>query len=542
MAEKLPPGFQIITPQSSGQVDLPEGFEILSGQNGPRRTAAEDAKIGLLRGGQRLPGLILGIPGDIGRLGVAAENLVGQGVSKLTGGQPLQKPKGMIPGPLETLSMIPGSEDIIGGIYSRFGEVPKPESTLGRATQLGVEFLPMAVGPRGKAQAAEVLTSIPKKVYEKIKGGASRAKAVAIPAAAVAGTEAATQGTALEEYAPIAALVAGGALASPGRVRSVASKTNIPTSNLQVATDEAFRKLRQAGINYNSNAIDDLVKSLETKFGRGSTGMAISPTRQRMAFSLLQDMKKLRGGNVDWNDLKNIRSEASDIANSFEPQLAAERKFAREIIKSIDEFHNLPPSKIISSSGNIPPERVGDLTKSALALNQRLGKTKTIENLLATANANADPARTLRSNFQRLATRIAAGKSKGWTKDEVDAIQSIAKGNYESGALNTISKMGVDASMFGMLRGAFYGAIAAPPLMQGEGMLVPALTAAVMAPATAVRAFGPLAIQNRSQQVRNLVAGGPAAQAQANRVAMANQFRQLYGAQQIPGLLDEDRR
>ena len=97
----------------------------------------------------------------------------------------------------------------------------------------------------------------------------------------------------------------------------------------------------------------------------------------------------------------------------------------------------------------------------------------------------ADAANRLRGSFQRLADRIAQGKAKGWTADEVKAINSVAKGNYESDALNTLSKLGADTSPLGILRTATYGATIGIPMAQDMSMLIPIAAGAIAAPANA---------------------------------------------------------
>jgi len=563
MANQLPPGFRIVNPQTTPQVDLPEGFQILETPNtglrniygipSPGQVYNTDIVTGLKKGAQRLPGLVAGIPGDIGRLGVAGEELVRKGVGKaasVVAGKPVTLPKApsMIPGPFEALSMLPGSSEIIGATESMFGAAPSPASPAGRSAQLGVEFLPMAFGPRSAIKGAEVATrTIPQKVYDTLKGVGSRAKAVAIPTAAVTGAEYATQGTALEPYAEVAGLVAGSAIASPGRAASVMGKGGIGTEALKTATDNAFTKLRQSGITYKRKALNDLVSSIENKFGRGAGGMQISDVRQPKSASLVNDLKKLRSSKVDWTDLNTIRQEASDIASTFTDEMRSERKFANEIIKAIDEFHDKPVNSTLLYPSNVDAETVGSLTKDAFSLNRRQAKTRTIESMINTSVAGkgenaADAANRLRGSFQRLADRIAQGKAKGWTADEVKAINSLAKGNYESDALNTLSKLGADTSPLGMLRTATYGATIGIPMAQDMSMLIPIAAGAIAAPATVARGLGPRVAQTRGQQVRNLIAAGPAGQQQANRVAAANRLRQAYGVLQAPGLLDEDRR
>lgn len=558
MAQQIPPGFQLVQPYTSSNSDIPEGFEIITTPNATPRLSQEvpppgriynpDVFTGLKKGAQRLPGLVLGIPGDIGRFGVAAQDVVGAGVGKVASvakGKPVTIPRQqtLIPGPFETLAMLPGSSELIGATESVFGEAPSPTTPQGRAAQLGVEFAPMMLGPRKLTKGTEVISrTIPQKIADVIKGVGSRAGAALIPAATVSGAEYLSQGTALEPYADVAGLVAGGMMASPGRVGSVVSKTKVPTTALQTATDNAFASLRKAGITYEPKAIDNLIGTLETKFGKGPQGMFGNPDRQKLSFSLIDDLKKLRGGSADWSDIHNIRSEASTIANTFDPKLATERKFARAVIEEIDKFHAQPPSTIFTSTGNLPPERVKDLTQNAFALTQRLGKTRTIEGLMNVADVTQDPAKTLRSNFQRLATRIASGKSKGWTKDEISAINSIAKGNYDSGAMNTLASLGVDTSLMGGMRTLAYGASVGIPQYLDMGVAIPIAAATIGLPATAARMYGPRAIQNRSQQVRNLIAAGPAGQEQARRIATANRLRQTYGLLQAPDLLDEGRR
>lgn len=561
MSSQLPPGFRVVNPQNAPQTDLPEGFQILTTPNvgikniydvpPPGRLYNPDVVTGLKKGAQRLPGLIAGIPGDIGRLGVAGQDLARRGVSKaasVVAGKPVDLPKApsMIPGPFEALSMLPGSSEIIGATESVFGAAPSPTSPAGRFAQLGVELLPSAFGPRAALKGAEVAAkTIPQKVVDVFKRTGSRAGAVAIPAAAVTGAEYATQGTAFEPYAEIAGLVAGGTIASPGRTASVMGKGGIGTEALKTATDNAFTKLRESGITYRKKALSDLVSSIETKFGRGPGGMQINETRQPKSYSLVNDLKRLRSGRVDWADLNTIRQEASDIASTFSDEMRSERKFANEIIKAIDEFHDKPVNNTLLYPSKIDAETVGDLTKEAFALNRRQAKTRTIESMINTSVAGkgenpADAANRLRTSFQRLADRIAQGKAKGWTQEEIKAINSIAKGNYESDALNALAKLGADTSALGMARAATYGAGIGLPLYQDMGLAIPLIAGAVATPSTFARLAGPRVAQTRAQQVRNLIAAGPVGQQQAASVAAANRLRQGYGALQIPGLLNEE--
>lgn len=566
MANTLPKGFEIQTPKTAPRpADLPEGFEILTSPNQARPNfwapppisrgggrTNPDIAVGAKRGLQNIPGLVLGMPNTIGQLGQTAEGLVKRGVEKAASvysGKPvnLPNPPSYIPSPFDVLTRLPSPGQITGALEYNYGAAPYPETAQGRFSQHAVELLPTVVGPRKVQKGLEVAEkSIGTRIGEALSSVPSRAASAIIPAAALTGVESAPDFPG-KSAAEIAALVAAGSLTSPGKSASVFNKGGVKTSALQEATDAAFTKLRTSGIEYNPSAFDGLVSGIERKFGRGPNGMFINPTRHAGSYSLLQDLKAMKGSNVDWNDLHNIRMEANDIANTYKPELSADRKFAREIIKQIDEFNSLPKDRLLVNPNNIPEKTVSELTSSAFDLNKRLAKTKAIESAVADAMSggadNAKAAAQLRQNMKRLASRIATGKSRGWTKDEIAAIDSVAKGNYESGAMNTLSKLGFDASLFGVAKlGTAAGISAVPFLTEAGGYAIPATVAAITAPATVARAFGPRAALSRGQQLRDIVSYGPEGQAAAQRVATANKLRQTYGGMLVPGILDEERR
>jgi hypothetical protein len=188
---QLPPGF--VLDNAKTDTGLPPGF-VLDGSGGP--TLASEAKAVGASGVKGVASL-LGLPGDIlkGTRWVAdqAAQLPGRAYNYMAGDGSFTIPAAMQQGAAEADKgriSLPGGSDIVRGIESITGELPKPQTTAGQYAGTIAEFAPAAaIGPGTIVQ---------------------RLAMALVPAVASESAGQVTKETAAEPYARLVGALAGG--------------------------------------------------------------------------------------------------------------------------------------------------------------------------------------------------------------------------------------------------------------------------------------------------------------------------------------------
>lgn len=221
----------------------------------------------------------------------------------------------------------------------------------------------VAAGIRGGGNAASVFIPAAKVMQSgNLLGNVARG---AITASGNAAAYAATdRGTAQERlgaaseasYNPVVLGLgaAGGALATP---RAGKQKPAAPSlDDLKAQKNAAYGAVEASGVRYATNEVDDLVARIE----KDVAGKNISPSRHPKAYSMLEDVKALRGKELSLTEMDQLRQVIRrDVANSSDP---AEQFFGKRMIAELDSFVDVPATKAVAAraEGVLTTSRIAD--------------------------------------------------------------------------------------------------------------------------------------------------------------------------------------
>lgn len=358
---------------------------------------------GLVRGATGL----VGLPGDIGRLAIT-------GMGKLHGDDPAEIAR------LTQNFPIPGSADVTGSVERNItGPLHESRSTAGDFAETIGEFAPNVIG-----------------------GGAGlvrKGAMVALPAVASETAGQLTKGTDAEPYARIAAGVTGGLAAagrSPNSIKQIAK--DAPTQEQVKATTSAlYKKLRDAGIKYDSNAYDNMTLDLVGKLSKDGFRAKQAP----LSADVLEFIAEHRGKSLEYSDFESIRKVASKILRE-QSASATDKAAAGVILDQLDNFAGKAAFVHNGTAGNAPA-----LMKEARDFARRNIIAKQIDDMMSKAETYQSGYESgLRNQF---ANYLRSSKSKGLSQTERQAFMDVAKGNFTSNALGTFGKLGVDFGKLG---------------------------------------------------------------------------------------------
>ncbi len=211
-------------------------------------------------------------------------------------------------------------------------------------------------------------------------------------------------------------------------------KPAIPSKDeVQAAARAAYDAAEGAGVVYTPSAIgklrSEVIKSL--------TDMGYDPALQPGAAAVVRRLDGLVDQNVSLTGLDTLRKVAS---NGFVPGNKSNNKAIGEIVSKIDDLVTNP------GSGDVlvgDAEAAGSAIKQARSLWSRLSKADKVEDALARADwraastgsgGNVDNA--TRQNLRRLLE-----KPRGFTPDELSAIETTVRGTPTQDALRLAGKL-----------------------------------------------------------------------------------------------------
>lgn len=464
------------------------------GQSSTLADVAKSAGIGLAQGAIGLAGL----PGDIGSLASAAAKSVGipeiiqEGVHMGTQA---------VPG-LRAFTG-PSSQDLREKIEGVAGSFYKPKTTAGEYVRTLGEFAPFALAGPGGVVRKVATTAIPAVLSE------------------TAGQV--TKGTPFEPYARAGGALVGGLSTSIGRrpisiVAREAAKDAPTAEALKAQTNALYGRLRQAGIQYDTNAFGNAVADMHDTLLK--KGMRPSITRQ--AFDYLNDLAKEAGKKtLEFDDVNSFREVAGDMAREANRAGSNKLALAFDVIRDkLDDFEKASP--LVGNSSMSQTEIAalrGEARKVAL---QRI-KSRALEDVVKNAETyqggEESGIRNQISNLLRSKRGMQLFKGA-----ERDALLQVAKGRKP---LQTLSRFGFDlTSLSGNATflptvGALGAGLTGGPLVGGA--LATAGTAAKLAsPLLTKRAFNTAASAIRSGKLAQ-----PAAAQRIQQLTLEDLARKL---------------
>lgn len=310
------------------------------------------------------------------------------------------------------------------------------------ADVLGSVAVPMAAAGRGATLMGRLGTG----TMTGAKGVAGRASLAAAEGAGYGAAQAAGRGEDIEQGAMFGLLGGGGGsvaadalgagvqAASRGLNRVMGKVKPIPElTGLREAANKAYQAADDAGVIIKPEPMRRLNDQIRTDLAE----FGYDPALQARIKPVLDRLQSAEQGNITLKGIDTIRRVANNARMS---QAADERKLGNMIVSRIDDF-----------IGSVRPDDVltGDAVKGASALSQARGLWRRIakNEELATAVRKAElragstgsggnTENAIRQNLRRIVE-----KGKGWTPDEMKALEEIVMGSPTQNALRLAGKL-----------------------------------------------------------------------------------------------------
>lgn len=342
---------------------------------------------------------LLGLPGD-------AQQLLGAGAAwgagKLGFSPEVQKGAKSL-----GLPQLPTTPDVNRAFESVIGPKYQPQTSAGEYARTIGEFAPAAMaGP----------------------GGLVRKGAMAvIPGAAVEATDDLTGGN---PYAKAAVgivtgvLTAGRGNAGTKDMLKKVGKSDDAYAALERDVNNAYRKLRAAGIKYDTNAVDAAISDVSQ--------LRINPALAPKAAGLQQELARFAGQGMDFQNLDDLERIATGILrhHATEP---TDKMFVTQILGKIKDVRE---RGAFITNGSIPAGRVNDLVKQAKELARRRIIARDIEKMKDKSEWYlSGPESGLRNQFKNYGQRNMQNLSDA----EKDAFKAVVT---REGILNPLHNAG----------------------------------------------------------------------------------------------------
>jgi hypothetical protein len=233
----------------------------------------------------------------------------------------------------------------------------------------------------------------------------------------------------------------------------VSEKPPAPSiEELQAAKNAAYEAADNTGIVVSRNALNRLKVGLVNDLKKEGLSRKLHPK----ASAALEEILNTKG-QLSLSEIETLRKIANDAKGSIEP---ADARLGSRIVDRIDDFEEgLSQADVIGGNAS-----AATAYKEARALNTRLAKAKTIEELFRRAELNAPNfsgsgmENALRTEFRALAKNKR--EMRRFSPEERIAIEKVAKGAPMENLLRQIGKLaptGVVSAGMGAMAGAMLG-------------------------------------------------------------------------------------
>lgn len=365
---------------------------------------------------------LLGMPGDI-------QQLAGQGASwgagKLGFSPEVQEGAKSL-----GLPQLPTTPDVNKAFESVLGPKYQPKTDWGRYAGAVAEMAPSAIagpGSLGRKVAMSVIPGVAMEGTHDLTGGNPYAEAAAGIGASI--------------------LTAGRGNAGTKKMLKNVGKSDEAYAKLETQVNDAYNKLRSAGIKYDTYSVDAAI--------RDATSLRINPNLAPKAAGLREEFEKFLGKGMDFQDLDELERIATGIMRSGADP--TEKMFTGRILDKIKEVRE---RGALITNGTIPAGDVNALVGEAKELARRRIIARDI-------NQMKDKSEWYVSGDESgIRNRFASyGKKSGQnlTDAEKDAFKSVVR---REGALNVGHMLGSRFTT-GVLGGAGIASGAVIPAIAG---------------------------------------------------------------------------
>ena len=212
-----------------------------------------------------------------------------------------------------------------------------------------------------------------------------------------------------------------------------------PTSQeIKSTASQMYKTIDDAGVVIKAEPFNEFVNKVKT-----TVGSKVREARQPQVVDALKQLDEASGSVKTLQKMQDLRESISGIKMSGN---ASERMFAGDIVKELDDFiEKLDASKLISpTKGDMEAIK---LVPQARDLWKQARKSEMLDEIYRKAEIKStDPyndvafATKLRAEFKNLATNKS--KLRGFTEEEIKAIEQAAKGGKIENALRAFGQGG----------------------------------------------------------------------------------------------------
>lgn len=276
---------------------------------------------------------LVGMPGDIQQLaGMGAS----WGAGKLGFSPEVQESAKSL-----GLPQLPTSQDVGRAVEGVIGPKYKPETDIGRYVGAVGEMVPSAVAGPGsliRKGAMAVLPGVAMEATKDVTGGSPAAEAAAGVAASL--------------------LAAGRGGAGTAEMLKKVGKSDKAYAKLEREVNDAYTRLRAAGVKYDANAVDQAISDVSQ--------LRINPNLAPKAAGLREEFSKFFGQGMDFEDLDEMEKIATGIMRSTPD--ATDKMFAAKILDKIKEVRE---RGAFITNGTVPASELNPLVRKAKELARR---------------------------------------------------------------------------------------------------------------------------------------------------------------------------
>lgn len=310
---------------------------------------------------------------------------------------------------------------------------------------LATELMAGAAVPMGAASAGMTAMRAVPSTLQGVKGLAARTGAMAAEgsvygaASALGNDQNVLEGMATGALGGAAGnLIGEGVTGVVSRVagRGSPAPQTMNAEQLKEASRAAYSRADQAGVIVKPDGIQRLGKQIQDDLAE----FGYHPRLQPRVGAVLDELNRLGEGNVTFKGLDQMRKIASAAGSSTD---ASERAIASKIIGRIDDYMgNLSADDVLTGNAQSASEAI----REARQLWGRSKKLETANQLLDRAGLNAGSSgsggnieNATRQQLKRILTNPKM--TRGFTKDEQEAIRDVVLGTPSQNAVRLLGKL-----------------------------------------------------------------------------------------------------
>jgi hypothetical protein len=321
--------------------------EVASGKGDRERSWSEDLTDLGMSAAQGIQTGIQGLAGAAGDVAQTTGDVAGWAAGKLGFSPETQQTvsgiarKIAVPG----LPNAPTSAQLKGAVENIIGPAYKPQTTAGKYARTVGEFAPAVAAGPGTALRKTATALVPGVLSE--FGGQM------------------AEGSEYEPYARIGGALTGAVLtggrntAGTKEMLKNVGKSDQAYAKVEAETNQAFQQLRNAGVKYDANAVDQTIGELSQ--------LRMNPNLAQGASGLRDEIAKFAGKGMDFQDLNDLEIMAKGIMRHH-TTTPTDKMFTGRILDSIKAIRE---KGAVVTNGSLPADQVNPLISKANELARR---------------------------------------------------------------------------------------------------------------------------------------------------------------------------